>query len=206
MGRAWLTLSHGLSRPGAPSGSDGSAGRGRTPSKSERSERAPAGALSNASAEQPGRIAEACTSAMSLAARADAYLRCQAGVEAARAQVGLAVQQCVVWRALPAMDLEAWGASAPLHEAGLGLALERELGVAHRVELVRHQRSGLCFSAHLASPRPDQTQLLRTTRWPSQLSKLTKGSERPKTFSGVTRGKYSERKPQFKRSKRVPPE
>ena len=92
MGRAWLTLSHGLSRPGAPSGSDGSAGRGRTPSKSERSERAPAGALSNASAEQPGRIAEACTSAMSLAARADAYLRCQAGVEAARAQVGLAVQ------------------------------------------------------------------------------------------------------------------
>ena len=64
----------------------------RTPSKSERSERAPAGALSNASAEQPGRIAEACTSAMSLAARADAYLRCQAGVEAARAQVGLAVQ------------------------------------------------------------------------------------------------------------------
>ena len=92
MGRAWLTLSHELSRPGAPSGSDGSAGRGRTPSKSERSERAPAGALSNASAEQPGRIAEACTSAMSLAARADAYLRCQAGVEAARAQVGLAVQ------------------------------------------------------------------------------------------------------------------
>ena len=55
------------------------------------------------------------------------------------------------------MDIEARGASAPLYEAGLGLALERELGVAHRVELVRHQRSGLRFSAHLASLRPDET-------------------------------------------------
>lgn len=52
------------------------------------------------------------------------------------------------------MDLEARGASAPLHEAGLGLALERELGVTHRVELLRHKRSGRCFPAHLTSRKP----------------------------------------------------
>ena len=71
-GRARSPLSHQLSRSAAPSGSIDSPGRACTPSKSERRERS--GALSNESAEQPGRIAEACTSAMSFAARADAYL------------------------------------------------------------------------------------------------------------------------------------
>ena len=104
----------------------------------------------------------------------------------ASCEVGHAVEWCAWCGARSRHDVcPGSGASAPLHEAGLGLALERELGVSHRVELVHHHGTGLRVSSHAssrlspancssASCKLGRTQSFESNRW----TKLIKNGPR----------------------------